>query len=70
MKPPVEVIFNPNWWFRNYGISFAKSFYLDRERRIENDVKMRKALQERFGIGEPNPEPRPIIGSRHVAGGF
>jgi uroporphyrinogen decarboxylase-like protein len=70
MKPAVEVIFNPNWWFRNYGISFAESFYFDREQRIENDLKMRKVLHERFGIGESNPEPRPIIGSRHVAGGF
>ena len=31
---------------------------------------MRAALYERFGLGEPHPEQRPIIGSRHVAGGF
>jgi hypothetical protein len=67
---PVEVIFNPNWWNRNYGISFDQSFYLGRAQRIENDVAMRRALYERFGVGEPNPQPRPIIGSQHLAGGF
>jgi hypothetical protein len=67
---PVEVIFNPNWWFRHYGIFFDESFYLDRESRIANDVAMRRALYERFGFGEPAPQPRPIIGSQHIAGGF
>jgi hypothetical protein len=67
---PVEVIFNPNWWFRNYGISFDESFYLDLDQRIANDVAMRRALHERFGIGEANPQPRPIVGSQHIAGGF
>ena len=67
---PVEVIFNPNWWFRNYGISFDESFYLDRDKRIENDVAMRRALHDRFGIGEADLQPRPIVGSQHIAGGF
>lgn len=67
---PVEVVFNPNWWFRNYGIPFDHSFYFDRHTRIENDRRMRQALFERFGIGEPDPGPRPVIGSLHVAGGF
>jgi hypothetical protein len=67
---PVEVVFNPNWWFRNYGISFDESFYFDKERRIENDLTMRRALHERFGIGQPDPAPRPVAGSMHVAGGF
>jgi hypothetical protein len=38
---PVEAIFNPNWWFRNYDISFDESFYLDRDKRVANDVAMR-----------------------------
>ncbi|MCK4449884.1 MAG: hypothetical protein KAX26_04760 [Anaerolineae bacterium] len=67
---PVELIFNPNWWYHNYGISFDQSFYLDQETRIKNDVMMRRAMHERFGLGEPHPQPRPIIGSMHVAGGF
>lgn len=67
---PVEVIFNPNWWYRNYGIAFDESFYFDRALRIQNDLTMRRALYERFRLGEPNPGPRPIVGSEHVAGGF
>jgi hypothetical protein len=70
MSIPVEIVFTPNWWFRNYGISFAKPFYLDADARIRNDVLMRRALHERFGLGAPPFDPRPVIGSEHVAGGF
>jgi hypothetical protein len=67
---PVEFVFNPNWWFHECGISFDESFYLHPEQRIENDRAMRKTLFERFGLGDPDPAPRPILGSMHVAGGF
>jgi len=67
---PVELIFNPNWWYHNYDVSFDRSFYFDREARIENDLIMRRAMHECFGLGEPNPQSRPIIGSTYVAGGF
>jgi hypothetical protein len=70
---PVELVFNPNWWHNTAGISFAEPFYLDRRTRIENDVIMRRVLYERYGeigLGEPDPQPRPIIGSLHLAGGF
>ena len=70
---PVELVFNPNWWYQTAGISFDESFYFDPAARIRNDVIMRRVLHERFGdmgMGEPDPQPRPIIGSQHVAGGF
>jgi uroporphyrinogen-III decarboxylase len=70
---PVELVFTPNWWYRTTGISFEEGFYLDAETRIRNDVTMRRVLYERFGeigLGEPDPSPRPIAGSMHVAGGF
>jgi hypothetical protein len=67
---PVEIIFNPNWWFHNYGIRFSEDFYLGREQRIRNDVLMRRALRERFGIGDSGSDPRPVLGSQYVAGGF
>ena len=70
LRIPVEVVFAPNWWFQNYGISFDEGFYLDRDQRIENDVRMRRALHERFGIGASDDAPRPVVGSEHVAGGF
>jgi uroporphyrinogen-III decarboxylase len=70
---PLELVFNPNWWYHTAGISFDAKFYLDPATRIQNDVTMRRVLHERFGalgLGEANPKPRPIIGSQHVAGGF
>jgi uroporphyrinogen-III decarboxylase len=70
---PIELVFNPNWWYQTADISFDKTFYFDSQARIRNDVVMRQVLYERFGelgMGERNPQPRPIIGSRHVAGGF
>ena len=70
---PIELVFNPNWWYQTAGISFDRSFYFDPDARIDNDVIMRRVLYERFGelgMGEPDPRPRPIIGSQHVAGGF
>ena len=70
---PIELVFNPNWWYQTTGISFDESFYFDPQTRISNDVLMRRILFERFGemgMGEPDPQPRPVIGSEHVAGGF
>jgi uroporphyrinogen-III decarboxylase len=70
---PIELVFNPNWWYQTANISFDRSFYFEPETRIQNDVIMRRVLHERFGkmgLGDPDPQPRPIIGSQHVAGGF
>lgn len=70
---PFEVVFNPNWWYHTAGISFDKPFYFDAKTRESNDVLMRRVLFEKygkFGLGEENPKPRPVIGSEHVAGGF
>jgi len=70
---PVELVFNPNWWHQTAGISFDQSFYLDPAVRIQNDLVMRRVLYERFGdlgLGEADPQPRPVIGSPYVAGGF
>jgi len=70
---PVELVFNPNWWYHMAGISFDEPFYFDAETRIQNDVAMRRVLYERYGdlgLGEAGPQPRPLIGSLHVAGGF
>jgi uroporphyrinogen-III decarboxylase len=70
---PIELVFNPNWWHQTADIPFDRSFYFDPETRIRNDVIMRRVLGERFGeigLGDPDPQPRPIIGSQHVAGGF
>ena len=70
---PIELVFNPNWWYETAGISFDEAFYLDPATRIRDDVTMRRVLWERYrdlGLGEEDPQPRPVIGSLHVAGGF
>lgn len=70
---PIELVFNPRWWHQTAGISFDRSFYFDPATRIRNDVTMRRVLWERYrdlGLGEEHPQPRPVIGSLHVAGGF
>ena len=62
-KPiPAEVIFNPHWWYRNYGISFDESFYFDRALRIQNDLQMRRALYERFRLGAAQSGAAPDCG--------
>jgi hypothetical protein len=68
---PFELVFNPNWWHRTAGISFERPFYFDASTRIANDVTMRRVLHQRFGdlgLGEADPQPRPVAGSLHVAG--
>lgn len=70
---PFELVFNPRWWHHTAGISFTRDFYLDPATRIRNDVTMRRALHRRFGdigLGEADPQPRPVAGSLYVAGGF
>lgn len=70
---PIELVFNPNWWNHTAGIRYNRDFYMDPRVRIENDVLMRRVLYERYnglGLGQPDPQPRPVIGSLHVAGGF
>ena len=70
MSIPVHVIFSPSWWNRRYGIEFEEPFYLDPRTRIRNDLAMRTALFELFELGAPPFEPRPVVGSPHIAGGF
>ncbi|NLW56285.1 MAG: hypothetical protein GX050_06685 [Firmicutes bacterium] len=71
---PVTFVFHPEWWHRNYGLSFEREFFYDADTRVEVDLVMRRILNERFaGYGleqEENPEPRPCIGAVHLAAGY
>jgi len=61
---PLGVGFYPDWWYKQYGISFDRKYYFDPETRIEARLEMDKRLYERFGdagLGESNPKPKPII---------
>ncbi|MDF2614645.1 MAG: hypothetical protein K0S71_2431 [Clostridia bacterium] len=68
-----DITFHPKWWYKNAGIHFNEEFFNEPDYRIESDIKMRKALYERFGkygIGEKDPKPRPIIGTNLLAAGY
>lgn len=70
---PVEIVFHPNWWFREAGIRFDRDHYFDPGRRVEDEMRMRRVLWERFGTygyGEEHPEPEPVIGPVHLAAGY
>jgi len=72
-KLPVEIVFHPNWWFKNYGITFNKDFFYNPHTRVESDRLMRQYLNERFpdlGLGEQNAKPRPVIGGVLLAAGY
>jgi len=61
---PLGVGFYPDWWNKNYGFSYGKEYYYDADYRVDMLVKAQKTLYERFGdvgLGNPNPEPRPLI---------
>ncbi len=56
--------FYPDWFHKHYGISFGKEYYFDPEVRIATRMEMEKRLYERFGdvgLGNPDPEPKPLI---------
>jgi len=62
---PLGVGFYPDWWHKQYGISFDKKYFHDPETRVEARLAMDKHLHERFGdlgMGDPNPKPKPAIG--------
>lgn len=61
---PLGVGFYPDWWHKNYGISFGRQYYYDADYRVDCQEKMQKHLYDRFGdvgLGSKNPEPKPII---------
>lgn len=68
-----DITFHPSWWYKNVGIHFTQEFFDDPEYRMDCDIKMRKALYERFGaygIGEKNPKKRPLLGTDFLAAGY
>ncbi|MDW7675894.1 MAG: uroporphyrinogen decarboxylase family protein [Bacillota bacterium] len=73
MAIPYDVTFHPQWWYKNTGVCFNRQFFNDADYRLEADIKMRKTLYEKFGdfgLGEKEPQPRPILGSDLIASGF
>ncbi len=70
---PVEIVYHPNWWNREAGVTFDRGYFFDPDRRVRDEMKMRRILWERFGgygCGEEHPRPEPVIGPVHLAAGF
>ncbi len=68
-----DITFHPSWWNKNEGICFTREFFDEPEYRMECDVRMRRALYERFGaygIGEKQPKKRPLLGTDLLAAGY
>ena len=70
---PVEIVFHPNWWYHQTGLKFDRDHFYNPERRVKDEMIMRRTLWELFGeygYGEEHPEPIPVIGPVHIAAGY
>jgi len=70
---PVEIVFHPNWWYKNYSITFGWDYFFNPDVRVMIEQKMSQILYEKFGqygYGKKNPAPEPVIGPIHLAAGF
>jgi hypothetical protein len=70
---PADVVFHPNWWHQNYGLSFDRDFFYDPERRVWQESRMRGLLYDRFGdlgLGQKDAPRRPIVGPVLMGSGY
>ena len=58
---PVEMVFNPQWWHRNYEIHFDLPFYMDKDARIEKDLCWLLSLSVGLPASELPTSPRSAI---------
>lgn len=68
-----DITFHPSWWHKNADIQFTQDFFDEPEYRMDCDVKMRKTLYEHFGdlgLGEKDPQKRPLLGTDLLAAGY
>ncbi len=70
---PVEIVFQPSWWFHHEGLTFDEDFFFHPLKRVEAERKMEKALYDRwgqYGFGCDKDKDLPLIGATHLAAGF
>jgi hypothetical protein len=70
---PVEVIFAPQWWHAQTGITFDRDFFFHPLRRVEDERKMERCLYEKwgnYGLGGNRDTNRPEVGAVHLAAGY
>lgn len=70
---PVDIVLAPEWWHKHAGICFDRDFFFHPTRRIEDEQKMEKVLNDkwgRFGLGSEKDRARPEVGAVHLAAGY
>jgi hypothetical protein len=70
---PVELVFSPQWWHKQTGITFDRDFFFHPLRRVEDERKMEKLLYEKwgkYGLGRDRNTDRPEQGAVHLASGY
>ncbi|MDR1586012.1 MAG: hypothetical protein LBS57_01005, partial [Treponema sp.] len=70
---PVELVFSPQWWHKETGITFDRDFFFHPARRVEDERKMEKLLYEKwggYGLGRDHDTDRPEQGAVHLASGY
>jgi hypothetical protein len=70
---PVELVFSPQWWNREIGLTFDRDFFFHPGRRVEDEQKMEKHLYEKwgkYGLGADRNTARPELGAVHLASGY
>ena len=70
---PVEIVFHPNWWHHETGLTFDRGYFFDSGRRVKDEMLMKRTMWEHFGnfdYGEEHQAPEPVIGPVHLADGF
>lgn len=70
---PVDIIFAPEWWHKNTGITFDRDFFFHPLKRVESEQRMEKELYDRwgkYGLGADKDKAKPEIGAVHLAAGF
>jgi len=61
---PLGVGFYPDWFHKQYGISFGREYYFDPDTRVEARREIDRRLYEKFGdvgLGDRDPKPKPLI---------
>jgi hypothetical protein len=70
---PVELVFSPQWWHKQTGMSFDRDFFFHPARRVEDEEKMEQHLYDKwgaYGLGKDRGVRRPEIGAVHLASGY
>ena len=70
---PVELVFSPQWWNKQIGMTFDRDFFFHPARRVEDERKMEQHLYEKwghYGMGRNRGAELPVLGAVHLASGY